>query len=426
MNSVCTLSHRSTSLLSATTTVTDPHTTTTETTRPDIVIRPDTLISANRNQDDETGLEPIPDKNFRLNCKAVFLTYPQCALEPEHVLQTILACNKTKHCSVIVAQEHHKDGNKHLHVYLEFPKKIDIKTARYFNYITGKQGNYQKVKVRGACIKYVCKENRYVAHQIDVPTIIQNYEKQQEKKKSRNQAKNKRVYELIKEGKKYEELLLDCTTGPYCLLHGNKIKNMITDFEEIAMKKQRIADRPAYLHLILPGKDIDLLAKKPFKSPQFWIFGPPNVGKTSMLQSLFDAGLKGFEIPINNDFARWDDELFDFAYIDEFKGQLTIQFLNSFLQGSRMALPGKYVIGGKIKNKNIPTFILSNYTPESCYKNKSVYDLQPLLARLDIIEIQKFGDIQVICTPPIEEVMMSEFEPIGITELYSDENGNIH
>jgi len=49
-----------------------------------------------------------------------------------------------------------------------------------------------------------------------------------------------------------------------------------------------------------------------------------------------------------------------------------------------------------------------------------------LLARLDVIEIQKFGDIQVLCTPPIEEVMMQEFEPIGITELYCDENGNIH
>jgi len=419
ITTACLSTPSTTSLHSVTKTVTDPHTSTTFTTRPDIVIPVDTLTTVNH---DETGVEPMATTNFRLNAKSVFLTYPQCGLEPDHVLQTLLACTKTKDCGIIVAQELHKDGNKHLHVYLEFPRKIDVKSSRYFNFITGKQGNYQKVKIRAACVRYVCKENKYVAHKIDAPKIIQEYEAQLEKKKAKNQPRNKRVYELVKEGKRFDEILLDATLGPFCLLHGNKIKNMIADFEEIALKKQRLADKPAYLHLKLPGKEFDLLKKMPFKSPQFWIYGPPNVGKTTFIQQLLDAGLKGFEIPNNNDFARWDDDLYDFAFFDEFKGQLTIQFLNSFLQGSRMHLPGKYVVGGKVKTRNIPTFILSNYTPDQCYKNKSSYDLQPLLSRLNVFEIDKFGDIQVITIPPLEEIIMNEFEPIGINELYCEED----
>lgn len=416
--SVCTLNQASTSSLLLTTTETDPHTSTTVTTRPDIVIP--TVISTTPSHD-ELGYEPMENKNFRLNAKSVFLTYPKCSLEPDHVLQTILACTKTKNCGAIVAQEYHKDGDKHLHVYLEFPKKIDVKTSRYFNFITGKQGNYQKVKIRAACIRYVCKDNRYVSHKIDVPKIIQDYEKQLEKKNRRKVPQNKRIYELIREGKTYDDMLQDVLTGPFLLLHGTKVKIMINDFEEIALKKQRLVDRPAYLHLKVPGKEFDLLAKMPFKSPQFWIYGPPNVGKTTFIQTLLDSGLKGYEIPNNNDFARWDDNLYDFAYFDEFKGQLTIQFLNSFLQGSRMHLPGKYVVGGKVKSKNLLTFILSNYTPEDCYKNKTTYDLQPLLSRLNVIEIQNFGDIQVIQIPPVEEMLKDSFEPIGITELYSSD-----
>lgn len=164
--------------------------------------------------------------------------------------------------------------------------------------------------------------------------------------------------------------------------------------------------------------EYDMLANMPFKSKQFWIWGHANVGKSTFIRKLEATGLRGFEIPTNNDFAEWDDLRYDFAYIDEFKGQLTIQFLNMFLQGSKMRLPGKYVIGGKLKDKNLPIFILSNYTPEEVYHKKSSRDLEPLLTRLKVIELKSFNDYQVI-TEPIRDTNGS---PLFITDLYCDED----
>jgi len=168
--------------------------------------------------------------------------------------------------------------------------------------------------------------------------------------------------------------------------------------------------------------EYDLLADMPFKTPQFWIYGPPNTGKSTFITKLEQAGLKGFEIPINNDFANWNDELYDFAYIDEFKGQLTIQFLNLFLQGSTMTLPGKYVAGGRIKKKNLPIFILSNYSPEQVYHKKSVFDLEPLLCRLRVIFLNSFKDYEIRSEAPSPATpLLIESPDIGISDLYSNE-----
>lgn len=56
------------------------------------------------------------------------------------------------------------------------------------------------------------------------------------------------------------------------------------------------------------------------KKRHFWIYGPPNSGKTTYKnKNLGNA----FEIPKNNDFYGYAGE--KVMWIDEFKGQLTIQ-----------------------------------------------------------------------------------------------------
>jgi len=370
----------------------------------------------------DNGLSPIQNKaKFRLNCKRVFITFPQCEMDKEQVLARIKESLKTRHCSVIVAKEKHKDGHSHLHIYLETPGNFNVRSPSYFDFIAGKRGNYQKVKFKEAAIAYITKENEYVAHAIDVPKILQEYEKKKEKSKKRKSetqlGPSRVIFSHLKNGKTYEDIMDDDSLGSYMVLHSSNVKKLAHDFQRKKEIELRVASKPQYCHFIINNYEYDLMCPLPFKTPQFWIHGLANVGKTTIISKLFDAGLQGYHIPTNNDHAKWDDALFDFAYIDEFKGQLTIQFLNEFLQGSRMDLPGKYVIGGRIKKKNIPCFILSNYTPEQVYHKKSVVDLAPLMSRLRVIELKSYNDYEII-TQPIRDTNGS---PIHISDLYCDE-----
>jgi len=397
-------------------------TTSTIVTRPDLQNFTPLVISTIPNHE-ETGLEAIPsEKKFRLNSRRVFLTFPQCDLPPETALARIKESDKTKSTAAIVAQEKHKDGHMHLHVYIESPRPFNIRNPSYFDFIGGKRGNYQKVKYRDACIRYVCKENSYVAHEIDVPSVIQKYESRKGSKRSgtgtSDVGPSKRIYQELRAGKSYSDLLKIEDIGGYLVLHSSNVKAIANDFQLERIKELRNQTKPAYLHLIICGREFDLLAEMPFKTPQFWLHGVANVGKTTLIRKLEEAGMQGFQIPANNDFANWDDEAYDFAYIDEFKGQLTIQFLNEFLQGSRMNLPGKYVVGGRIKKKNLPIFILSNMTPDEVFKKKTFVELQPLLSRLHVIEIKSFFDYTIM-TEPLRDTNGS---PLYLNELYCDED----
>jgi len=369
---------------------------------------------------EETGLAPLENKaKFRLQCSRIFITFPQCETTPEDALQRIKESPKTNACQVVIAREKHQDGHHHLHIFIEFPKSINIRDQKYFDFICNKHGNLQKVKCKEAVLAYITKENEWISHAIDVPQVLQAWKTKGEKKRKREkQTKSHKIYEYLKGGSTYQDLLKNDELGSFLVLHSQKVQRLAHEFQKLQEKEKRNAEKPKYLHFVLNDMEYDMLANMPFKSKQFWIWGPPNVGKSTFIMKLEQAGLKGFQIPTNGDFARWDDDQWDFVYIDEFKGQLTIQFLNEFLQGSKMYLNGKYVVGGTIKNKNVPVFILSNYTPEEVYHKKVARDLEPLLARLRVIKLESYNDYSVL-TEPIRDTNGS---PLFINDLYCDED----
>lgn len=121
------------------------------------------------------------NKGFRLNAEKLFMTYPQCEVDPHGALlclqQNKYLQNKIK--NYIIAQEVHQDGNKHLHVYLHLNKKVDIKNQygldlKFFDTGFGGDnggindhqtyhGNYQTVRNTIAVMKYVTKETNYIS-----------------------------------------------------------------------------------------------------------------------------------------------------------------------------------------------------------------------------------------------------------------------
>lgn len=95
-------------------------------------------------------------------------------------------------------------------------------------------------------------------------------------------------------------------------------------------------------------------------------------------------------VPMQEDFYDSFSEEYDLVVFDEWRGQKTVQFMNSFLQGGTFWLKKK---GGQIcKKKNVPVIILSNYALSDSYVRAFQNDpsklvtLQSRLLEIDLVQ----------------------------------------
>lgn len=112
------------------------------------------------------------------------------------------------------------------------------------------------------------------------------------------------------------------------------------------------------------------------------------MGKTSLVMWLGDYA-RIYHVPLHEDFYDlYDDNDFDIAVIDEFKGHKTIQWMNAWCNAGVNNLRKK---GSQIlKKKHTPTIIISNYPLHECYRKaceENREKLDPLVRRLKIVEI---------------------------------------
>jgi len=94
---------------------------------------------------------------FRINAKSVFLTYPQCDLTNQFLMNH-LASLKYECDYIITCEEKHADGSPHMHAVLKFKKKVDIRNEAFFD-ISGFHPNIQTTKNINASINY-CKKDK--------------------------------------------------------------------------------------------------------------------------------------------------------------------------------------------------------------------------------------------------------------------------
>jgi len=107
---------------------------------------------------------------FRLNAKHLFLTYPRFTVEKQLLFDHIN--NKYPLKRAVIAEESHQDGEKHLHAYLEFTRKLDLRNWDIFDY-EGHHCNLQAARKPDACIIYCQKEdpNPLLFGQVDTRDI---------------------------------------------------------------------------------------------------------------------------------------------------------------------------------------------------------------------------------------------------------------
>jgi len=288
---------------------------------------------------------------YQINSSQLFLTYPQCNVPKEEALEALHSMFSIER--YIVACEKHKNGDLHLHVYLQLKEAFRTHNPNFADLGTF-HGNYQGCRSPKNVIKYCTKAEDYLAN-FDVEEYI----------KSKSSKKKYIGSELISGNKRLSDLVIE---NPELIYDYKKLKDNLDCFRSDQFKDER-DDLPSTLPntwgLLLP---VDTDCKK----CHYWFWSDsPNKGKTTFGNSLCRTFRAYFQC---GDFTYWDVKRdAEILIFDEFKpGTLKYNTLNSICDGSfsfRVFMQGpiKLDIGKPL------VIVLSNYSIEGCFPHMKDY-----------------------------------------------------
>lgn len=105
---------------------------------------------------------------FRLQSKNLLLTYPQCPIDKQIVLDLLKGILTPFGISyIVVSSELHQDGSPHLHAFVSLNKKYDSRQPTCLDIAdpaddTVYHGNYQGARQPKASVDYVKKDGDYI------------------------------------------------------------------------------------------------------------------------------------------------------------------------------------------------------------------------------------------------------------------------
>lgn len=112
---------------------------------------------------DTSFLEPVNfPESFRCTAKNFFLTYDKCPLEKSRMLELLLLNTHADFDGYCISREKHKDGQFHLHVYLRFPNKKNIRSDKAFDVKEGVKNYHCNIQAcRGVknVLSYIQKDD---------------------------------------------------------------------------------------------------------------------------------------------------------------------------------------------------------------------------------------------------------------------------
>jgi len=316
---------------------------------------------------------------FRLRGKKLSLTYPQCRTRKEDCLQQAKEFFGENLEWIVVAVEAHQDGHPHLHLAIALKNRCDIAGAATLDVIAGKHGNYQLTKRWQKWLAYCVKEYQWIAEGINP----KDYED-----------KANAIFGAVVSGQQRQEVIRQFPE--WCANNRRKLD----DYYHVQqwLKVKTIAEtcwnecEPTDLlceseRSIAGWLNRNIQQERPHKQKQLWVWGPPDHGKSMLLMEL-DRRLRVMWMQKEEDFMdMWEDGSYDLVVVDEFRGQKKVTFMNEFLEGTPLCLRVKG--SQKMKRQNVPVIIMSNGSPKDCYHNMEDQWLEPLYARLTIVQLNK-------------------------------------
>jgi len=324
---------------------------------------------------------------LRLRGKCFFLTFPQSSVTKEDALKRIIENKWPQELDwAIVAQEQHASGDLHLHAIVVFKKPLDSKNTNLFDFVCQKHGNYQSCRSLKASVQYVIKYGQYVSYHIDLKEFLS------EKKEGKEKIGSS-VALMLQEGKSL--IQINKEQPGYVLQHKRKIEEYQSWIQKKNYKPAKTWTILSLMTLSGPNYKIakwlnrNLFQQRPYGAKDLFIHGTTQLGKTSLIIKLQEF-CRIYLVPLTEDwYDHYNDEDFDLAVMDEFKGHKTLFFMNEWCQGAPMYLK-KRGIAGYTKKVHIPTIIVSNYSLSDCYaKALSEHSmcLEPLKRRLKQVEV---------------------------------------
>lgn len=334
------------------------------------------------------------EKNIDLNLgkkiqiKKFALTYPRCDLEPSIVLDKIKSHPKVKQAGldfIVVSQEKHQDGGLHIHVCLltKSPLRYTDRDGSFWDFATGQHGNYQRIRVVSDWLRYIIKDNLYLAYPETFVVTDYLIAAKKHKDYSRVQVSreirdgNRNIHDINNEHPSFVLMNRVKVVGYINLCNAADTASIpLLTFPDVvdpmSMSKKELTIY-AWFHAVKTGHYAGL---KRHEWKHLRIEGGTGVGKTA-LSLLMQKFLRFFTMPYK---CKWWDGYnevdFDLIFGDEFRSQVTIQDLNSICDGAACALPMRGQ-ASFVHNVKKPVLLLSNYTWEGSYSK--VYNENPIV-----------------------------------------------
>jgi len=353
------------------------------------------------------------------NSRYFLITWSQNSAPKEEVWRNVKEDIGKLIDKAVIGAEKHKDGGDHLHMFLLLKERKAFRASAVDKWANGvanirlcTAGDYSLSRVA----LYASKENNF----LEIPgtvawatNIQENGPHKDEKKESKTGKMSKEVYDLFLKGVTVQQVLQD--HPEWAVPHLKKLQELrsFMEFEKSLVAppelpwigmclniptpeycpkpwaKQIVSWFEEHASPYFPGPTQPVKTKRPLRTPQLWVRGPPGIGKTTLIAHL-TMRLRVYLPPPSESWCdEWVDGSYHVAVFDEFGGNRPLTWMNQWLDGSHLPLSrrGRAPV---VKKQNIPTIIFSNRLPTDVYHAAAATcngSVDALVSRLCLVDI---------------------------------------